>query len=934
MIFKRLFSSSYKSNSPQKRIESIAKLDPSISQDKQALHEMAFNDEDKHVSLAALEKLASFALWQKMSQIARDPYVKREAQRFVEQTILGQNSYKLSDDERCAYLLESANNELRMRYLNEKPNEQSDNVTLKLLDKVNAISFTQRFINEQASLNLQKLWVESATDKKVLQKLKNKTTSPQFSEAISQRLTELKDAEEKPVLISRQATFVLSKLQALSERNNYEQIFKQSRELKEEFEELREAFSLLQEDKKDELEDKFARISKKVETVLARLAPEWEEQQAKAEHERRMQNLRHLADLLSTQTHSLLTIEEDKLESVVTDVSKKRDQLYQELQQAEAVNPDFSQQEFIACADKASDILANLATFREHCKQAQAIIIESEELFEYQTSSFDEKRDKQQKLQDKWSSVTSLLPIIPGELKKKWQSVSARWKEKFKDVDATQGELVKICKHQLNTINGLIDKGKFNPAITKFTKLAKNFIRLSSGQQARLQNKFDKVRERVERLEGWKNYLAAPRRPELIEQAQTLASEPVDSIKERAEKIKYLRKQWQSLGPISSENEQAVQFDNLIEQAFIPCREHYAKQEKLREQIKVNRQRLIEEARNLDLNQDSDTLSTQYEKLRASWWQEGRLDNETWHRIKREWDEVIRPVTAKINEWYLQNRQRKQKLIDQVESQLNSDDINSAADIAKQAQQQWKSIGYAGSKDENKLWQTFRKINDDIFARVNASHQKSKAEYEQKKGVLLDEIQSRTDKIIESHEIADAQEISQIESQIDGAGLAKDRAVKSAFDKLMQANKQEGKRQQASERQQQLDALLSAIPLFHAGESPESKLPAEVWQRLDKNQQGWFTLAQPSNDSSRAHLTTKLEWITGIESPSDAQDERRRINLEQLAEKMEHNHVADFETVLGQWVSCGPLSEDEDVLFERLTRCVHKQIADLENIVQ
>ncbi len=912
-------------------MESIAKLDPSISQDKQALHELAFNDEDKHVSLAALEKLASFALWQKMSQIARDPYVKRESQRFVEESVLGLNAYKLSDKERSAYLLESANNDLRMRYLNERPEDQSDEITLTLLEKVNAPSFILGFINQKASSSLQQLWVKSASDKKALQKLKSKTTNPEFSEAISVRLAELKEAEEKPVFIARQATFILSKLQALTERSDFEQIFKQNRELKEEFEELRKEFSVLQADKKAELEKKFTRISDKVGAVLARLAPEWEARQLQIEQERRLANLRHLTDELSALSHTLLTIDEDNLENVVADVEKKRDHLYQELQQAEAVNENFPQKEFVGSADKATDILANLSRFRELCKQANDIVAETKQAVESETLSFADKQQKQQELSENWLNVSSQLPLIPGQLKEEWKAVSTLWQKKLKEKEASQTELVKICRQQINAIDGLINKGKFNPAIVKFSKLQNNFARLSPDQQTHLQFKFEKVRERVERLEGWKNYLAAPRRPELIEQVKTLASEPVESIKERAEKVKYLRKQWQSLGPIAEDDEQAIQFDNLIEQAFLPCREHYAQQDKLREQIKVSRQRLIEEAQKLDLNQDSETLATQYEKIVASWRKEGRLDNETWHRLKREWEQAVQPVSAKVTEWYRHNKERKQNLIAQVEAQVSAEDIHAAADIAKQAQQQWKSIGFTGHKEENKLWRTFRKVNDDVFARINASLQKSKAEYEEKKQHLLKEIQSFTDQITKDLDKATDQVIGDFEKKVEEAELSRDKDVKNALNKLVEANNLAVKRRQASEKQQQYDALLSAIPVFQSGESPESKLPADVWARLDKNQQSWFTSTEQTKNNNRAHLTTKLEWIAGIDSPVDALEERKQINLEQLAEKMAHNHVADFETVLGQWVSCGPLSEDEDMLFERLTRCLHKQIAELEN---
>ncbi|MCW8092085.1 DUF349 domain-containing protein [Alteromonas sp. ASW11-130] len=930
MIFKRFFSSSHKSNSPQKRIESIAKLEPTNSQDKQVLHELAFNDEDKNVSLAALEKLASFALWQKMAQIARDPYVKREAQRFVNETILGHNNYPLSNKERTAYLLESANNELRSQFLTLNPHQQSDDVTLKLLEKLNNASFTLKFINQYASSTLQQNWLKTADDKKILQKLKNKTTDPKFAEIISQRLDELKTEEEKPVQLIQQATFVLSKLQALADSGDYEKITKKSRLLKEEFNELSKGFSLLPADKKLEIETKFDRINNKVETVLERLFPEWERAQFKLEQERRMTSLARLTRDLNELTDALLTVDDAELQSTVQEVDSKRNQLYQEVQQAEAFSPDFPQKGFIAAADRATDTVANLKTLRSEVNRIRDIVNESEALFHSKETTFEVKSQKQQELKAAWLKSSKSLPTMPNDLADRWQEISKRWKKQIDDNESKQIDLTKTCHQQMSAIENLISKGKFNAAIAKFSKLEANFASLSSSKQTSLTYKFEKVRESVERLEGWKDYLATPRRPELIEQVKRLLSEPVGSIKERAEKVKYLRKQWQSLGALSSKSELALEFDELIEQAFSPCRKHYQEQEERREKTKRTRQALIDEAASLDVETDIESLASQYEKLTASWHKEDRLDSDTWRKMKRQWSDAIKSTSQRVNEWYQENQRRKQKLIEQVKTQLDEEDVQTAVEFAKQAQAKWKTLGYAGKKEENRLWRSFRAANDEIFARLKDSERQAKEQYNQEKERFLSEIQSINDDFLQHQDTSDSEAIEDLETRINASAMRNDKTVKNALSRLVQIKKLHEQRKKNIAKQHQYDALLTAIPVFHNSDTPESKLPNEVWEKLDKKQQGWFVNVNEPGKNDRAYLTTKLEWITGIDSPEEAQNERNQINLEQLAEKMEQNRVADFETVLGQWVGCGPLADFENELFERLARCVHKQIADLE----
>ncbi|MFT5838687.1 MAG: exonuclease SbcC, partial [Flavobacteriales bacterium] len=92
MIFKHLFRSKHQNPDPQVRIQAIENLNKQDPQQKSVLHELAFNDADVGVSLAALQKLDSFVLWYKMSQIAKNDRVQKKSQQFVENSLLdGQN---------------------------------------------------------------------------------------------------------------------------------------------------------------------------------------------------------------------------------------------------------------------------------------------------------------------------------------------------------------------------------------------------------------------------------------------------------------------------------------------------------------------------------------------------------------------------------------------------------------------------------------------------------------------------------------------------------------------------------------------------------------------------------------------------------------------------------------------------------------------------
>ena len=93
-------------------MQAIESLSPEKAQEKTILHELAFNDEDANVSLAALEKLNSFVLWLKMSQIAKQSRVKKAAEKKVNAALLGEGDVTLSRQEIFSFLTETANADL------------------------------------------------------------------------------------------------------------------------------------------------------------------------------------------------------------------------------------------------------------------------------------------------------------------------------------------------------------------------------------------------------------------------------------------------------------------------------------------------------------------------------------------------------------------------------------------------------------------------------------------------------------------------------------------------------------------------------------------------------------------------------------------------------------------------------------------------------
>jgi DNA repair protein SbcC/Rad50 len=104
MIFNRFFRSKHLDPNPQVRIKAIEKLNTTLSSEKTVLHELAFNDPDASVSLAALHKLDSFTLWYKMSEIGKDERVLKKSQQIVEQMLFDETNVGLNEKDKLSFI--------------------------------------------------------------------------------------------------------------------------------------------------------------------------------------------------------------------------------------------------------------------------------------------------------------------------------------------------------------------------------------------------------------------------------------------------------------------------------------------------------------------------------------------------------------------------------------------------------------------------------------------------------------------------------------------------------------------------------------------------------------------------------------------------------------------------------------------------------------
>jgi len=217
---------------------------------------------------------------------------------------------------------------------------------------------------------------------------------------------------------------------------------------------------------------------------------------------------------------------------------------------------------------------------------------------------------------------------------------------------------------------------------------------------------------------------------EVVEKIKQL--EQVEQIKDVENSLKALQHEWDETGPVNNddwENLKTAYWDAVrviytriqafYEERRVELAENLDKKKALVEQAKT----LIAEAGELASAKDWESVTTQLLAIQESWKAIGfgpRKDNEDiWKEFRATCDGFF---TAKktffdqIRSQFDGLAAKKQELIDKVKSLNASTDWKSTTELILKIQKQWKEIGNAGQRNEQKLWKEFRAACDAFFS--------------------------------------------------------------------------------------------------------------------------------------------------------------------------------------------------------------------------
>ncbi|MDF2178751.1 DUF349 domain-containing protein [Aliiglaciecola sp. CAU 1673] len=914
MIFSSFFRPKYRHADPKVRRLAIADLNPSSSEGKGILHELAFNDEDTSVRLEALERLDSFALWWKLAQTEKQDRIKKRAQQRVESMLVGEGTEALEHNQRLSFIKECSNHSLLERLLRSHwQHGNDDSLSLLVLKKLNKAPLTLQILFESKNAKLKQRLLHDIDDTDSLSRIVKKHTDQDMVALAQEKLQKIQEEDAKRVQLEKDIRLQLSKMLALRDEQHLPKLESQWQAIESEYQQMVSMLAKLPSAVQQEFSEKHQELSAKLTDKKNQLLPAWEAQQAE-ETKRQL--------LQQQQQHAQLAVEQlrEQLQHPATLDADRVPTLQQALEQAKTL---FASLPVAAVPQTLFNQLQALESLLSDLPALKAAVKEAEDLIAV-LCGFDTPKSKEdldqgamfwKECRQQWRSLREpFKQSWPKALDDKWNELANQWQGGLKDLSLELQEDSNKVRQKLRAINDMVDKGKFRPAMSLYQKVEDWYQALPVGEQDKLKRQLSVVKERVEKLKDWQAYIAAPRKPALLESVQELIDKPL-APQQQAEQVKHLRGQWNSLGKLDTEEDNVLNkaFDEACETAFAPVREFYQAQEQKRAQHLEERQALLTQMESLS----GDTinmaeLSKAYNALQKAWRHAGEVDFQHIESLNQRYRALSQDIRSKLESHYAENKAHKERLLHRAQKLIELEDAFDAAYQAKALQEEWKTVGHAGRKQEAGLWQAFREANDAIFAKRQQQQQQQQTQTQERKqaiDALLDGFESQ----LGQGQVPDSQGLSDTDAKLTALlehGQGKEvEYAKKRWDKLQERVKQQQQKAEASQHQQQLAALFALLAKPSMEEDNLSALPP-IWRQA---------LLNATGSEERSTLILKMELIAGTDSPKAEDKKRKDVQLQLMATKLQEGKMPTLDELLVRWLEQGPVTESDRALLPRLS---------------
>ena len=513
---------------------------------------------------------------------------------------------------------------------------------------------------------------------------------------------------------------------------------------------------------------------------------------------------------------------------------------------------------------------------------------------------------------------------------------------------------------KISSILRLSQAGNLARAKQVAEKVEKALARFDGKDLSALEERFEKARKTLGEMGDWKNFATEPKYLELCAAMEQLVTAKHHPDKRFAE-MKSLQRQWKALGHSDIADKYWPRFKLAADQVYQPCAEFFEQRSETRQANLEQRQQYVEQMRELlestDWDNDPDykqvqsrvrSISDSFAGIKDV---ERKAGQKQWRQLSKFKDAVM----AKLNVEYEANIALKQELVTQAEALAEASPRIENLAALKTLQTRWKQIGITKRKQDQKAWAAFKKQGDIVYHKVQELRRGQRDEIDQQLNAYRKIIKAIQKLASSASDLAESdRQFSDLQADYDAlpelpqhlpeklvAGIRRD--YRNACDQYDHRHS----RIIDNRHRQEIDALRSKAEictrLEALGPSPsEQRLQelsrqwdsielhnAELSRRIEtRRSKAQSAIDRVAIEAERRMLCIQLEIMLDVESPAEDKALRRQYQLEQMTKsglgQQPHTGRELLENMELDWL-CMPGAEPEqqkllDERFQRILR--------------
>ncbi len=436
------------------------------------------------------------------------------------------------------------------------------------------------------------------------------------------------------------------------------------------------------------------------------------------------------------------------------------------------------------------------------------------------------------------------------------------------------------AKATLDKLAELIAAGDVRGARHNATKLFQQFTakRFPKPEEQRLHQ----LDGEVKRLESWLRWSDGQARDALTAKVEALKESPLPPD-QLAKEVRAIQEEWKALDKThgGAPKPKWDKFNALCKVAYAPAKAHFDALRKQRVQNASGREKIIEamialakdaESKVADaLSQDWHAIEARKSDLFEQWKKAGGVANAAWKTLDKQFDDALKQLDTALDAAREPEIARRRRLIIAAEELARAEPSRETTDATITLQRRWSSeraptLPHLRRKDEQRLWDEFKKHTDAVFKARDSQRDQVKAQFSEAtkaRFAIIDELRAL---------------VNAEDGKLIDAGLASARAQWRGLPAV--------ERERSRDMERKFDDAV-ALVRRRAALLARGTVVAAMQQTLGR------IGSADSSDKVVAASIIDAELIAGVDSPPEIAAARRMQQLRWLSERRQLPGTAD-----------------------------------------